>query len=123
MNRISTIFGSVTLGLAALVIVNLIFFGFVVGLDIAFGEAPEFTVPLLVPILICLGLLLTVLIRRRRSLSGVGSDSEQPSGEHRTVQIHNVRPRSSRLRSALVIRRHSKSQYQRRESGVYETSI
>ena len=61
MNRISTIFGSVTLGLAALVIVNLIFFGIVVGLDIAFGEAPEFTVPLLVPILICLGLLLTML--------------------------------------------------------------
>jgi hypothetical protein len=120
MNRYSTIFGWFVVGLTALIIVNLIFFGFVVGLDIAFGEAPEFAAPIFVLILICIVVLIGMLLRsRRRSRAVLEVEDDSDTQTARATRLER-----SALRSVLVIRRCSESRARGadQERTAYETS-
>lgn len=123
MNRYATIFGWLVVGLTALVIVNLVFFGIVVGLDIAFGEAPEFAVPTFVPVLICIVTWIMFFIWRRRTKAQADTELECPLSVARTAAGDNSRPQESLLRSVLVIRRRSTSHVGNQKKGAYETSI
>lgn len=123
MNRYFSVLGWLALGLIAVVAVNLIFFCFVVGLDIAFGQAPEFTVPIFVPVLICIVCGTAFLLKRSRTNSRVEADFERPVSTDQTVGL-DTRLQRSLLRTVLVIRRQSGSRahFERRKMGTYETS-
>ena len=123
MNRFFAAMGWAAVGLLALVLLNLAFFGFVVGLDVAFGEAPQFTVPMFVPLLFCVGTILLSLAGRVRR-AYVRGDSE-PAPFDREAQATGARrrgPRAAVLHSALIIRRQPARHFDTRERRTYEST-
>jgi hypothetical protein len=120
MNRYLAALGWAVVGFVALVALNLIFFAFVVGLDTGFGEAPQFTAPMFVPLLVCgLACILLLLRRRRVSSSRDNRFDDSPITESARGRRRSLRP--SRLRSVLVIRRQPSANSPRQERS-YETS-
>ena len=124
MNHYLTGLGWTVAGLIALIVLNLIFFAFVVGLDAGFGEAPQFTVPLFVPLLVCGFALIWLLVRRRRRISATEDpefDVDLSETQRATGRIRDRPP--SLLHSVLIIRRQPTSNFNSRGKRSYETSI
>jgi|SRR5215216_741719 len=124
MNHYLAGLGWTVVGLIALIVLNLIFFAFVVGLDAAFGEAPQFTVPLFVPLLVCSFAFIWLLVKPGLRVSTtVDPEFDVDSSETQIARGRIRDQQPSLLRSVLVIRRQTTSNFNSREKRSYETSI
>jgi hypothetical protein len=103
---------------------NLFFFCVVVGLDLVFGNAPQFTVPLFVPVLVFVVAFTFLMARKSQQMR------TEPISDFNTApgmvnnRVHQTRMRTaSAFHSALVIRRQPTTNINSRERRQYETSI
>lgn len=113
--------GWAAVALLALVCLNLVFFGFVVGLDVMFGEAPQLTVPMFLPLLFCCGMAVMLFLGKRwREREGAEATMAQASAQ--TSAPRSRRPRRAVLHSMLIIRRQSNDHFNARERRVYEST-
>jgi hypothetical protein len=123
MKRYFGAIGWAVIGLIALVCLNLIFFGFVVGLDVMFGAAPQFTVPMFVPLLICGGTIVMLLLRKSRQPFTASDSTLNPASETQSSGHRNRRPQAAVLHSMLIIRRQPARRFSNQERRSYESSI
>jgi hypothetical protein len=101
--------GWAVIGLIILVLLNLIFFCFVVGFDVGFGEAPQFTVPMFVPLLVVIaGTIVMVwkfMIRNSSAAASNAIGGGAPAAQACATRHRNRTPRAAVLHSSLIIRR------------------
>ena len=120
--------GAMVIGLIILVLLNLFFFGFVVGFDVIFGAPPQFTVPFFVPLLVLgLGTIINFCIARtRRSRSAENSSfngTASSAGAYAAARGPEQNRRVSPLQSALVIRRQLVTQTNNDRRNSYAASV
>ncbi len=113
--------GWAAVALLALVFLNLVFFGFVVGLDVMFDEAPQLTVPMFLPLLFCCGMAVMLFLGKRRH-SHEGAESNTAPASAQTSGHRSGRPRRAVLHSMLIIRRQPNDHFNARERRVYEST-
>jgi hypothetical protein len=123
MKRYFGAIGWAIIGLIALVCLNLFFFGFVAGLDVMFGAAPQFTVPMFVPLLICGGTIVMLLLKKARPPLAVSDSTLNPASETQPSSHPNRRPQAAVLHSMLVIRRQPARRFSTQERRPYESSV
>jgi hypothetical protein len=117
--------GWAVIGLISLLLLNLIFFGFVVGFDVLFGEAPQFTVPMFVPLIVVIGGAVVAVWKfiTRGSSADDATAGGDAAAQSRAAGRRNLTPRAAILHSTLVIRRQPTRDFNTQGNRVYETSV
>lgn len=111
-------------GIIAFSILNLIFFTVVVGMDVLFHIAPQFVVPLFVPVLCAAAGLITILARSARRLdSAQGGASPEQATTTSAAGAMGWRSAPA-LHSAIIIRRrNSTNNFNTLERRAYDSTV
>lgn len=134
MNGRSLNLGWAVISLIALVLLNLIFLGFVAGSDVALGAAPQFTIPIFVPLLVVISGALVMLwrtllmlasarVRPAASETDLDADERSSNGHRSPSGRHIWSSQTATLHSVLIIRRQSTPNVHGQSRVAYETTV